>query len=42
MHLIRTSKRTVCGDWVVETVELELVTHHPVTEPVSGQRAEVK
>jgi hypothetical protein len=30
------------GDWVVETVGLELVTHHAGIEPVSGQSRERK
>jgi hypothetical protein len=29
-------KPAVCGDWMVETVGLELGTHHPVIEPVSA------
>jgi hypothetical protein len=28
-------KLQVSEDWVVETVRLKLVTHHPVIEPVS-------
>jgi hypothetical protein len=31
-------KRAVCEDWMVETVGLELGTHHPVIEPVSASR----
>jgi len=28
-------KPAVCEDWMVETVGLKLVTHHPVIEPLS-------
>ena len=31
-----TAKIPVCEGWVVETVGLELGTHHPVIEPVSA------
>ena len=30
-------KRTVCKDWMVEVIGLELETHHPVIEPVSAR-----
>jgi hypothetical protein len=39
-YLASSRNRAVCGDWVVETVGLELVTHHPVIEPFSGQSRE--
>jgi len=35
-HLVSRRKRAVCGDWVVETVDIELAAHHPVIEPVSN------
>jgi hypothetical protein len=34
-YLASYRKRAVCKDWMVETVGLKLVTHHPVIEPVS-------
>jgi len=39
-YLASYQKRAVCGDRVVETVGLELVTHHAAIEPVSGQSRE--
>src|SRR6476659_8552302 len=38
--LVSCRKPAVYEDWVVETVGLELVTHQPVIEPVSGQSRE--
>jgi hypothetical protein len=41
-NLASSQKRAVCEGWVVETVGLELETHHPVIEPVSAPRRERK
>ena len=41
-YLASYRKRAVCGDWMVETVGLELETHHPVIEPFSASRRERK
>ena len=30
-YLASCRKRAVCGDWVVETVDIELAAHHPVS-----------
>ncbi len=35
-YLASCWKRAVCGDWMVETVDIELAAHHPVIEPVSN------
>jgi hypothetical protein len=35
-YLASPRNRAVCEDWMVETVGLELGTHHTVTEPVSA------
>src|SRR5260221_2851287 len=41
-YLASCRKRVVCGDWMVELVGLELVTHHPVIEPSLHQSRERK
>jgi hypothetical protein len=37
-YLALYRKRAVCKGWMVETVGLELGTHHPVIEPASAER----